>query len=93
MSESRNLKALATTYWAPYTCEITFYLQSDHPSRCQCLIARYGKGNSGPSLPIVDGMPEFATVISSDMTEQDIIDRYVAPWARPRPFPVLEGHA
>jgi hypothetical protein len=38
-------------------------------------------------------MPEFATVIPSDMTEQDIIDRYVAPWARPRPFSQQEGNA
>lgn len=84
---------LATTYWAPYTCEITFYVQDDHPSGTRHLISRYGKGYSGPFLPIVDGMPEFATVIPSDMTEQDIIDRYVAPWAAPRPFPQQEGNA
>lgn len=92
-STSRNLKPFATTYWAPYTCEITFYLQHDHPSGARHLIARCGKGYSGPFLPVVDGMPEFARPIPRDMNEQDIIYGFVAPWAAPRPFPTQEGNA
>ena len=92
-STSRNLKPFATTYWAPYTCEIAFYLQHDHPSGARHLIARCGKGYSGPFLPVVDGMPEFARPIPRDMTEQDIIYGFVAPWAAPRPFPTQEGNA
>jgi hypothetical protein len=79
MAESRNLKLLATMYWAPYTCEAALYIQDDHPSGRRCLIARYGEGYSGPSdLPIVDGMREFVTAIPSDMTEEEIINQYIA---------------
>ena len=80
MSEPRKLRLLATEYWPPYTCEVEIYLQEDHPSGHPHLIARYGEGYSGTrDLPIVDGMPEFATWLPHGLTDQQIIDRYIAP--------------
>jgi len=80
MGEPRKLRLLATEYWRPYTCKVKIYLQEDHASGQPHLIARYGEGYSGPrDLPIVDGMPEFATVLPQGLTDQQIIDEFIAP--------------
>jgi hypothetical protein len=80
-SKARNLKFLGATYWRPYGCFIDHYICADHPSGYPHLICRYGEGYCGPYLPIVDGMPEFATGLPKGMPEGAVVDRWIFPIA------------